>query len=88
MRKYWMAFCNDGDAITGIEHPSKALAINDCKQAFKFDYAQCGHDTGNEYYIQQFEELEGLSAVVDIQILKMTLGKKGSVHCERREDAQ
>lgn len=86
MRKYWMAFCNDGDAITGIERATKAEAINDCKEAFRFDYGQCGHDPGNDYYIEQFEELEGFSTTVDMHLLKMTMGKNGGVHCERKDN--
>lgn len=79
MRKYWMAFCNDGDAITGIERATKAEAINDCKEAF------LGNPGGN-YYIERYTEMEGLSVIEDLQILKMTIGKNGSVRCERKDN--
>lgn len=79
MRKYWMAFRNDGDAITGIERATKAQAMNDCKEAFK-------SDPGGDYYIEQYEELEGLPVVMDVQLLKMTIGKNGGVRCVRKDE--
>lgn len=74
-----MAFRNDGDEITGIERSTKAEAINDCKEAFK-------NDPGGDYYIEQYEELEGLPITIDMQLLKMTIGKNGSVRCERKDN--
>ena len=79
MRKYWMAFRNDGDAVTGIERKTKAEAINDCKEAF-------GNDPSGEYYIEQYEELEGLPVVTDMHLLKMTMGKNGGVRCVRKDE--
>lgn len=81
MRKFWIAFCNDGVTLTGIERATKAEAIKDCKEAFK-------NDPSGDYYIEQYEELEGLSIVTDMHLLKMTMGKNGSVHCERKDGAQ
>ena len=78
MRTFWMAFCNDGNEVTGIERKTKAEAINDCKEAFK-------NDPNGDYYIEQYEELEGLAITVDMQLLKMTMGKNGSVRCERKD---
>lgn len=81
MRKYWMAFRNDGEELTGIERATKAEAMNDCKEAFK-------NDPNGDYYIEQYEELEGLPVVIDMHLLKMTIGKNGGVHCERKDGAQ
>lgn len=81
MRKYWMAFRNDDEEITGIERTTKAEAINDCKEAFK-------NDPNSDYYIEQFEDLEGVAVITDLHLLKMTIGKNGGVHCERKDGAQ
>ena len=81
MRKYWLAFRNDGDAITGIERATKAQAINDCKEAFK-------NDPSGDYYIEQYEELEGIAAVMDMHLLKLTVDKNGSIRCERKDNDQ
>lgn len=83
-----MAFRNDGEAITGIERATKAQAMNDCKEAFRSDYEQCGHDPGNDYYIEQYEDLEGIAAIIDLHLLKMTIGKNGGVRCERKDFQQ
>ena len=76
-----MAFCNDGDAITGIERATKAEAINDCKEAF------LGNPSGS-YYIERYTEMEGLSVIEDLQILEMSMSKQGKVQCKRKEDVQ
>ena len=79
MREFWMAFCNDGDEVTGIERATKEEAISDCMEAFK-------NNPGGAYYIEQYEELEGLPIVIDMHLLKMTMGKNGGVHCERKDN--
>lgn len=83
MKHYWMAFCNDGLELTGIERSTRAEAINDCKEAFKFDYGELGHDPGFDYYIEEYHETDDTTYVENVQFFKMTMGKRGGVHCER-----
>lgn len=81
-RVFWMAFCNDGVELFGIERNTRAEAINDCKEAFRFDFAECGHDPGFDYYIEKYTETEDALYVHDMQYFKMTMGKRGGVKAE------
>lgn len=83
MRTYWMAFCNDGVELSGIERSNRAEAIQDCKEAFKFDCEECGHDPGFDYYIEKYTETDDTIYVHDMQYFKMTIGKRGGVKAER-----
>jgi len=83
MRHYWMAYCNDGVELSGIERETRSDAINDCKQAFRFDFAECGENPGFEYYIEECHEMEDEILIVREEYFKMTMGPRGGVKCQK-----
>lgn len=87
MKHYWMAYCNDGLEITGKEQTTKMDAIKECKEAFKFDYEECGHAPGIDYYIQEFYESDTEFAYGIKLNVMMTLGKRGAVKYTTQEAA-
>jgi hypothetical protein len=78
-----MAFCNDGVEMTGIERETRAEAINDLKEGFRFDFCELGHDPGFDYYIEKYTEIDDTLYVRDMQYFKLSMGKRGGVKCER-----
>ena len=83
MRHYWMAFCNDGLELTGIERSTKAEAIKDCKEAFRFDCEELGHDPGFDYYIEECWDSDDETIVGPSEYYKLTMGPRGGVKCQR-----
>lgn len=84
MRTYWMAFCNDGVELFGIERSTRAEAINDLKEAFRFDYAESPEGVAyNDYYIEEYHESPSLIVIGKREYFKMTMGKRGGVRCEK-----
>lgn len=83
MKHYWMAFCNDGVELFGEKRATREEAIEDCKKAFRFDFEECGHDPGLDYYIEEYMETENETFVRPAQYFKMTMGPRGGVRCKR-----
>lgn len=83
-RTYWLAFCNDGVPLFDIERETRAEAINDLKEAYRFDYGEAGEGANyNDYYIEKYTETDDSVYVCDAQYFKMTMGKRGGVKAER-----
>lgn len=84
MRVYWMAFCNDGVPLFDIERATRAEAIKDLKEAFRFD---CGESETaaayNDYYIEKFTETDDECICQCTEYFKMTIGPRGGVRVER-----
>lgn len=83
MRTFWMAFCNDGVELSGIERDTRADAIKDCKEAFRFDFAECGHDPEFDYYIEKYHETDDELIVCNMEFFKMSMGKRGGVTAQK-----
>lgn len=84
MRHFWMAFINDGVEATGIERSTRAAAIKDLKEAFRFDCAESeSGDPGFDYYIEEYWETDDETIVGPSEYYKMALGARGGVKCER-----
>lgn len=83
MKHYWKAFCNDGVELTGEERDTRSEAINDIKEAYRFDFAEIGHDPGFDYYIEEYIETDDTIYLCDMQFFKLSMGKRGGVKCER-----
>lgn len=83
MRTFWMAFCNDGVELTGIERDTRAEAIKDCKEAFRFDFAECGGDPEFDYYIEKYCETDDETRVLDMEFFAMSMGKRGGVTAKK-----
>ena len=79
MKHYWMAFCNDGVELTGLERENKEDAIKDCKECFRFDYAECGEAPDFDYYIEEYYESDTEIIVGWKQAIYMTMGVRGGV---------
>lgn len=84
MKTYWIAFCNDGVPLFDIERDTRAEAINDLKQAYRFDYGEAGEAANyNDYYIEKYVETDDTLYVRDMQYFKLSMGKRGGVKCEQ-----
>lgn len=84
MRHFWMAFINDGVEATGIERPTRAAAVNDLKDAYRFDCEESeSGDPGFDYYIEEVWETDTETIVGPSEYYKMALGPRGGVKCRR-----
>lgn len=83
-RTYWMALCNDGVELSGIERSTRAEAINDLKEAYRFDHDESPEGVAyNDYYIEKFTETDDECICHGPEHFKMTVGKRGGVRCEK-----
>ena len=83
MKHYWMTFCNDGVELFGTECATRAEAIKELKEAYRFDVEEMGHDPGFDYYIEEFSETDDEIRILDTQFFRLRMGKRGGVYCER-----
>ena len=80
MKHFWMTFVNDGVELFGTECQTRAAAIKELKDGFRFDYemspsvADC-----NDYYIEEYWESPSIINIGKREYFKMTMGKRGGV---------
>lgn len=83
MRVYWMAFCNDGVPLFDVERATRAEAIKDLKEAFRFDCDEFETTAYNDYYIEKFTETDDECICHGSEYFKMTRGPRGGIRAER-----
>ena len=83
MKHYYMTYCNDGVPLFDTECSTRKAAIEELKKAFRFDFDECGHDPGFDYYIEEVWESPSQICVSPNQYYKLTMGKRGGITCKR-----
>lgn len=84
MKTYWMAFCNDGISLYDIERSTRAEAVKDLKEAYRFDSDENPDGVAyNDYYIEKYVETESEVYCHGPEYYRMTRGPRGGVKAAR-----
>lgn len=84
MRTYWVAYCNDGVPLFDVERFTRAEAIKDLKNAYRFDYEESEVAADyNDYYIEKFTENDYECICHGEEHFKMTIGPRGGVNAKK-----
>ena len=84
MKHFWMTFCNDRVELFGTECQTRAEAINELKEAFRFDYSESPSAAEyNDYYIEEYFESPSIITIGKTEFFKMTIGPRGGVRAQK-----
>lgn len=80
MKHFWMTFVNDHVELFGTECPTRAAAIKELKEAYRFDHNESPEGVKyNSYFIEEYFVSPSLITIGKSECFEMSMGKRGGV---------